>query len=118
MDESWDADFDGDLKVPDAVRGASASIKTETQAAKQLEQITRELRADLLQNPTVDHGLLVRAMAIVHASITNEKDEIYHSTVWDTCRHSNLEVAGDSIEDVLREAADVREKLRRSTESI
>lgn len=111
MDESWDANFEGDLKVPEGVRAASDSVKAETQAAKQLAHVTGELRALLLRNPPADHSLLVRAMAIVHASVIDSNDEIYKSPVWESCRDSTLEVAGDSIEDVLHEAQSIESKL-------
>lgn len=113
MDESWDADFDGEIRVPEQLRVASDSVKSETVAARELSQVTAQLRALLLRTPHIPQSLLASAMALVQASTQDETDEIYQSEAWRMCNTENLEVAGDSIEDVLRSAETVLRDIQR-----
>lgn len=113
MDESWDADFDGQLRVPEQLRVASDSVKSETVAARELSRVTAQLRTLLLEDPHIPKSLLVSAMALVQASTQDETDELYHSEAWRMCSAEKLEVAGDSIEDVLRSAETVLRDIQK-----
>lgn len=107
MDESWDADFEGQIRIPEQVRVASDSVKSETSAARELSRVTAQLRAILLANPHISHSLLISAMSLVQASTQNINDAIYQSKAWELCKSEKLELAGDSIEEVLRSAKTV-----------
>lgn len=113
MDESWDAEFDGELRVPDSVRSVSENVRSETHAARCLAQVVTRIRAELMKrtrlSPT-DTNL--KAVALVHASIESDDDAFYTSQAWQACKNRKLEVSGNSIESVLLQARLVEDELQ------
>lgn len=118
MDESWDADFDGDLRVPDSVKTTSTSVITEVNAARQLARVTAHLRAILMENqspaedPRADS--LQRAASLVGASTVDPNDAFYSTMAWKKYGSLELDVGG-SIEDILRQALQVERELTSAT---
>lgn len=111
MDESWDADFDGDLRVPDSVISNSTSVKSEVNAARQLSAVTAHLREILLAGTSkAPAGPLQHAASLVQASTLDENDEFYKSDAWKKYGNEHLELGG-SIEDVLKQALRVEREL-------
>ncbi|GMM50636.1 hypothetical protein DASB73_015940 [Starmerella bacillaris] len=112
MDESWDAEFDGELRVPDSVRSVSESVRAETQAARTLAQTISRIRSKLMTiHPSSSDSVLTNAVSLVHASLESTKDDFYSCEAWKVCGNSGLEVDGSSIEDVLQQAAKVEQEL-------
>lgn len=114
MDESWDAEFDGELRVPDSVRSVSDNIRSETNAARCLSKVVSHIREELMQqHPQHTDDTLVRGVALVHGSINSEDDSFYQSEAWNLCKSECLEVNGSSIESVLLQARLVEEELQK-----
>lgn len=117
MNDSWDLEFDGDLKVPDSVRSVSDKVKSATEAARNLEERIVELKRVLpeyiARNPTVPDNLeqSLRQGCLLVAASVEEDDEFLASQTYQRFKPTEA-VNPHSIEEALSLAVSILEKIK------
>lgn len=98
----WDSDFE-EFHVPEHIAKSSDTVRQEGQAATELAQIVEQLKTVLKARGATDspEEAEVNAVALVHASLSDNNDEFYQSLAWQNCKDRVFHVEGGSFGDVL-----------------